>query len=205
MHNYFIKLIFSLCLLPLFAFQAFAETAEEQLQHAKAIYDAGEIKQAFQLIRQVADTGDAHAQSLLGIAMIEGKDIEQDFDEGLRLLKLAAAQDFSGAAYNLAQVYRWGLLGKADYPEAIKWYQQAADLDDTNSIYNLALMYRDGMGTKQDLARAVELFQKGASLGDGNSMHNIGMMHVTGSGVNQDFSEAITWLNKAIDAGVTYA
>ncbi len=200
------KPLLLVALLFLIPFNSTAENSQVELDRVKAFYDSGDIHQAIQLLERVAATGDAAAQSLLGTAYIEGDGLEKNINEGLRLLELSAAQGYSEAHFNLAQMYRMGVSDiPVDYKKAIQWYESAAKLKNPQATFNLAIMYQQGQGTEQNYTRALELYKQTADFGSGHAMHNIGLMYASGTGVTQDYTEAIYWFKKAVEAGAPKA
>jgi len=99
----------------------------------------------------VADPEDLY---FFGLAYFEGDGVKKDIKKGLRIILLAAEQNYVLAQSHLGLIYDLGKDVKQDYHEAHKWYQRAADLGDDESQYNLGQLYEYGRGVDADIERA---------------------------------------------------
>ena len=81
---------------------------------------------------------------------IEGKGVNQDYNEAARWFRLAAVQGYTEAQYNLGVVYQRGNGVAQDYKEAVRWWMLAAQQGLANAQFNLGQMYRRGEGVAQD-------------------------------------------------------
>lgn len=61
-------------------------------------WNHGQRKEACQAMRPMAEAGDVRAQLMLGLALLEGKDVPRDLPRGFAWLKIAAAEDAYGYA-----------------------------------------------------------------------------------------------------------
>ena len=69
----------------------------------------------------------------------EGQGVPQDYDQAIKLYRLAAEQGFVNAQYNLGMMYSKGPV-QHDYKEAIKWYRLAAEQGDVAAKSQLDLL-----------------------------------------------------------------
>ena len=76
--------------------------------------------------RQLAERGEAFAQSWLGSLYRTGEGVPQDYTEAVRWYRLAADQGDAAAQYNLGFSYRTGQGVPQDYVEAHRWYNLVA-------------------------------------------------------------------------------
>jgi hypothetical protein len=60
------------------------------LDDAQAAYNRGDYATALQLIRPLADQGDARAQSILGLMYESGRGVPQDYAEAVKWYRKAA-------------------------------------------------------------------------------------------------------------------
>ena len=71
----------------------------------------------------------------------EGQGVPQDYDETIKLYRLAAEQGFVNAQYKLGMMYSKGQV-QHDYDEAIKWFRLAAEQGDVAAKSQLDLLLK---------------------------------------------------------------
>jgi TPR repeat protein len=69
-----------------------------------------------------------------------------NYPEGIRLLRLAAAQGSTAAMNNLGVAYETGTGVKMDLQKYVRWYRQAAERGEALAQANLGECYFDGRG-----------------------------------------------------------
>lgn len=120
-------------------------------------------------LRQVAlrenDTDPAH-NYLIGLAYLDGIDVEVNKERGIELITSAAETDLLEAMEKLFDMYREGSGVKLDYREALKWGKRLTDYytreygeehpNTLTSLNNLAFNY----GELGDHKKALELKEK---------------------------------------------
>ena len=116
-----------------------------------------------------------------------------------------AEQGFTGAQYNLGNMYDIGLGVTQDYKEAVKWYSKAAEQGMATAQYNLGVRYEIGQGVTQDYKEAVKWYKKAAEQGHAKAQYILGLMYEYGLGVAQDYKSAHMWLNIAAANGFSMA
>ena len=164
--------------------------------------DEEAAKEAFRLVRQGADAGDALGAFFLAHLYEQGVGVAKDEAEALRWVRNAADAGNVMAMSVLADKYAEGKLGLAkDDAEAAAWHRKAADRGSMPSLYRLALLYREGRGVPKDEAEAARLFQQADSRKRPNSMIEVGRWYSNGEGVAEDKAEALRWYHKAADLG----
>jgi TPR repeat protein len=147
-------------------------------------YESGDYATALRIFRQLADQGDASAQTGLGVMYDKGLGVTQDYAAAVRWYRKAAGQGDAVAQFNLGQMYSKGEGVPQDYTEAVRWYRKAADQGDAVAQFNLGQMYSKGEGVAQT---------------------NLGNMYVLGWGVTQDYVQAHMWYNLAAARGMKIA
>jgi TPR repeat protein len=97
-----------------------------------------DVKEAIRWIRLSAQQGNVESQYNLALLYLEGKDVEQNSKEYLRLVTLAANQGYHYAQASLGAALQ---LGRDDVPkdekEAIKFLSLAANQNNANAQYRL--------------------------------------------------------------------
>ena len=116
-------------------------------------------------LREMAEQGDAGAQTELGERYEHGRGVRQDEPEAVRWYRRAAAQGYADGQYNLGIMYRYGLGVQQDEAEAVGWYRRAAEQGHARGQYNLGVMYRRGLGVQQNEAEAIRWYRRAAEQG----------------------------------------
>jgi hypothetical protein len=102
-------------------------------------------------IHQRAQTGDAHAQYVLGSAYYRsGFYIAGDHKEAADWYRKAAEQGYGPAQSCLGAMYRRGQGVERSDIDAAGWYSRAAEQGIASAQFNLGLMYTRGQGVEQD-------------------------------------------------------
>lgn len=127
-----------------------APVAAGPLKEANAAYNKGNYQLALQIIRPLAEHGDAEAQVMLGFLYQEGEGTPQDYPEAVKWYRLAAEQGNAMGQTSLGSMYVSGRGVPQDSVEAVKWFRRAADQGDGLGQSWLGSMYKLGMGVPQD-------------------------------------------------------
>ena len=96
------------------------------LEDGIAAHYRGDYATAMQLLRPLAEQGNAKAQTNLGILYGKGNGVTRNFQEAAKWWRLAAAQGLAQPQYNLGVMYDEGQGVTQDFKEAIKWYRLCA-------------------------------------------------------------------------------
>lgn len=152
-----------------------------------------------------AEQGDAVSQFNLGLMYDTGEDVTQDYQEAVRLYRLAAAQGVANAQFNLAVMYAHGYGVGQDCQEAIRLYQALAEQGEADAQTKLGLIYAKGQGVTQDYQEAMRWYRLAAAQGDAAAQFILACMYDYGEGVTQDYQEAVRWYHLAADQGNSLA
>jgi len=90
-------------------------------------YKHGDYKTALAVFKSLAESGDAKAQSILGLMYSYGEGVSVDYRESARWYRRAAEQNSSVAQYNLGMLFAEGKGVSQDKEQAIEWLTKAAD------------------------------------------------------------------------------
>jgi hypothetical protein len=127
-----------------------APAAAGPLEDASDAYREKAYAKAAELLRPLAEKGDAAAQFSLGTLYAEGKGVEQNDATAFLWFQRAANQGDAAAQYNVGASYAEGAgIGKSDV-DAAKWFRRAADQGMAFAQLNLGLLYAAGNGVPQD-------------------------------------------------------
>jgi uncharacterized protein len=140
---------------------------------------------ALQTLKTNADSGDAIAQLVIGIAYELGYGVAKDDAQAVNWYRKAAEQGNASAQFNMGNRYNNGRGVAKDYAQAVNWYRKAAEQGLAFSQFILGAMYNDGRGVAKDYVQAVNWFRKAAEQGDANAQNNLGAAFENEHGVPQ--------------------
>ena len=152
-------------------------------------------------LRELAEAGDAAAQTELGERYEDGRDVVQDYAIAVSWYRRAAEQGHAPGQFALSFMYVRGLGVAQDDVEAIRWERRAAEQGHARAQNNLGVSYRDGLGVVQDHVEAVRWFRRAAEQGHPSGQNNLGVMYGSGQGVERNHAEAVHWYRRAADQG----
>ena len=142
------------------------------LDDAAAALRRGDYAKALEVIRPLAEQGNALAQYNLGVSYDLGWGVPQNAAEAIKWYRLAADQGYSLAQQNLGDIYATGRGVTLDNAEALKWYRIAADQGNSFAQNSLGLMYEKGQGVPADLVRAHMWFNLSGAQGNDTGLKN---------------------------------
>ena len=148
-------------------------------------------------LRELAETGDADAQTELGERYEDGRDVEQDYTVAVSWFRRAAEQGYAPGQAALGFMYSRGRGVVQDDAEAFRWGHRAAEQGNARAQNNLGASYANGLGVAQDDRAAVEWYRRAAELGWPLAQRNLGEMYETGRGVTLDERQAASWYRRA--------
>jgi hypothetical protein len=170
-------------------------------EDADAAYKSDDYATALRLWRDLAEQGDASAQTSLGRLYRDGRGVSADQAEAVKWFRKAVEQGFANAQVSLGYMYANGRgVGKDDI-EAVQWYRKAAEQGNALGQTNLGYMYANGRGVGKDDIEAVRWYRKAAEQGNALGQNNLGVMYRDGRGVAKDDALAVTWFRKAAEQG----
>ena len=153
------------------------------------------------ILLQMAESGDAVAQSALGVMYHEGEGVPRNYAEAVKWIRRAAEQGDAEAQFNLGVMYHKGDGIPQDYAEAAKWWRCAAERENAQAQYNLGMSHRKGEGVPQNNREAMKWYRRAAEQGDAEAQYNLGLAYHKGRGVPQDDEEAEKWFRLAAEQG----
>lgn len=130
-------------------------TAEDRnaarlVEEAFVAYERGDYATALEIVRPLAEQGDARAQGLLGVMYGLGHGVPQDYGQAWDWLYPGAEAGDVNAQYNFGSLYDRGLAVRRDHKEAEMWYRRAAHQNAALAQYSLGVYYDEGLGVPQD-------------------------------------------------------
>ena len=130
---------------------------------------------------------------------------QQEIDEAIRMLRMAAEQGQAQAQSFLGSMYFNGRGVKQDLMEALRWLRMAAEQGLPEAQSYIGSMYLQGQGVKEDRTEGLRWLRKAAEQGLPEAQYNIGSMYLQGQGVKEDRAEGLRWLRMAAEQGTAKA
>lgn len=172
---------------------AHASLAAGTMQDAADAFARGDNRAAYDIVRPLADSGDAQAQFSLGMMFAQGLGVAKDEAEAVLWFTRAAEQGEPNAQVNLGSAYLKGKGTAVDFEKAAFWFRRAAEQGFAAGQFNLGLCYAKGRGVAQNDGIAVEWYRKAAIQGSVQAQVNLGVAHESGLGVPRDLVLAYVW------------
>ena len=114
-------------------------------------------------VELMAYEGDAESQYEMGWEMITRSNFgrtEEESQEAISWLRLAAEQGHAKAGNCLGECYRDGNGVEQDMSEAVRWFEKAAEQNNPEALFNLGFCYYAGNGVERDWGKARELLER---------------------------------------------
>src|SRR5438270_7891795 len=156
---------------------------------------------AAELYRHSAERGQRSAQLRWGLALMEGRDVEQDTVLGESGMGRGALAGDPDAAALVGDLYvRNGNL-PPNYTEAAGWYRRAAEAGHTAAARALGSLYLTGAGVAADPHEAARWLRVSGEAGDRASQVDLANLVLDGAGSPEDPARVAHWFEQAAAAG----
>ena len=154
-------------------------------------------------LRELAEAGDAQAQTELGERYEDGRNgVPRDYEAAVALYRRAAEQGDARGQANLGAMFANGTGVPRDDEAAVMWWRLAATQGSARAQNGLGTMYANGRGgVRYDDREAVRWFRLSAEQGYFRGQSSLGWMYDNGRGVLRDDEEAVRWYRRAADQG----
>jgi TPR repeat protein len=171
------------------------------IQQAHDAYNSQNYKRAFTLYSDLANKGDADAQTSLGFMYQNGQGTVKDIESALLWYEKAAKQKQPYALFNLALHQ----MNNGDQFQAHALFLESAVLEVPPAQYEVALMLERGLGCLQNYSEAAFWYEEAAKRGHGEAFNNLGVLYKEGHGVEQNFDRARICFERASEQNITTA
>jgi AcrR family transcriptional regulator len=151
------------------------------------------VQSADARVAALARAGDARAELLVGLKLLNGDGVATDVPSAAYWLKKAAAQHEPVAEYWLGTLYERGHGVSKDAAKAMQAYEAAGEAGNAKAMYRLGVGYAEGWDGEANYADAANWFAKAAKLGVIDAQFNLGVLYERGSGVPNKPLEAFKW------------
>jgi uncharacterized protein len=135
------------------------------LEDGLAAYEREDYVTAIQVLRPLADRGNADAQARLGWMYHYGEGVPQDDATAATWYRKAADQGDADSQSTLGFLYEYGKGVPQDDATAASWYRKAADQGSARAQVDLGYMYDHGQGVPRDYVAAHMWFSLAAAGG----------------------------------------
>ncbi len=179
------------------------ETNNKALENTiERLVEQKKFDEAFKLVLENANKGDAKFQSLLALFYFNGWGVEKDDIKSFEWELKAAEQNYAEAQFSIGSMYEKGNNVEIDHLKALEWYKKAAEQGHTNAENALGWLYYNGKRhVPLDYVKAAELFTKAAEKGHMYAQNSLAVMYELGKGVEPDYAQAVKWYTKSIEQG----
>ena len=160
------------------------------------------IKQDFQKVKNLAESGNADAQNNIGVMHTLGEGTKIDNLKAHCWFIKAAKQGHKSAQYNACIGFESGYNNEDDSEEyslkmAAYWCEKSAEQGEAEAQNHLGWLYRQGMGVAENDKTSFKWYKKAADQGHYSAQFDVGVFYEC----KQDFKKAAIWYQKAARKG----
>ena len=145
-------------------------------------------------MRELAESGDVHAQYFMGKLYRDGPLLPPDWVKARYWFDKAAKQGYAAAQYALGKLLLSDDASVHDSEAGIQW------LD-----YRLGKEYLKGEVVRKDTHKAMAHIYPSAQAGNPHAQYLLGKLLIQGKVIDRDKEEGIQWLTQAAEQGHSYA
>ena len=160
---------------------------------------------AVESMRELAESGDAHAQYFMGKLYRDGPLLPPDWVMARYWFDKAAKQGYAAAQYALGKLYLSDDASVHDPELGIQWLEYAAYNGNHDASYRLGKEYLKGESVRRDTRKAMDHIYTSAQAGNLHAQYLLGKLLLQGKVVERDKEEGIQWLTRAAEHGHSYA
>jgi TPR repeat protein len=180
----------------------FLEHEDQKIyEQALAANWEGNNEQAYQLMRQCADSGHPQCIWATGLMHVWGRGVAKDNEEAVQWFEKAIQAGYTHGMIELGNMYRDGDDLDKDTDRAVSWYQKAVAAGELDGKVAEGLLHFYGEGVEKDESRGMALIQEAARAGNAWGQNVMGLAHQAGRGVDKDPAAAVRWYRKAAKQG----
>jgi uncharacterized protein len=188
---------FSLVILTALGGMALAQS--ETARAGMEAYNERDYANAYRLLREASDAGDAEAEANLGYLYARGQGVVADQQEALRLYVLAAEKGDGEGMNGIGYKYLLGTGVAVDRGLAAHWFCLAIAKGNPRAMDNLGSMLSVGHYLERDEPQARSLWKQAADRGDTNAMVNLAGSYSRAP--DMDLVASMQWLMHAAQSG----
>ena len=163
------------------------------------IRESEKDRYAFDELYDMAEEGDANAQTAVAVCYMSGDGVVQNFRLAFEWMQIAARQGQGQAQYLVGGMYHEGLGTEQDQEKAFEWCMKAAMLGNAEAQNYIGWVYDVGLGVESDYTEVFKWFVMAAEQGLAMAQANVGEYYEFGKGVPKDLEQAVVWYQKAAE------
>ncbi len=156
-------------------------------------------------MRELAKSGDVHAQYFMGKLCRDGPLLPPDWVMARYWFDKAAKQGHTPAQYALGKLLLSDDASVHDSELGIQWLEHAAYNGNHYASYRLGKEYLTGESVRRDTCKAMDHIYTSAQAGNPHAQYLLGKLLIQGKVVERDKEEGIQWLTRAAEQGHSYA
>ena len=160
---------------------------------------------AVENMRELAESGDIHAQYFMGKLYRDGPLLPPDWVMARYWFDKAAKQGYTTAQYALGKLLLSDDASVHDSELGIQWLEYAAYNGNHYASYRLGKEYLKGESVRRDTRKAMDHIYTSARAGNPHAQYLLGKLLLQGKVVEQSKEEDIQWLTQAAEQGHSYA
>ena len=161
-------------------------------------YRNRDYSRAYQVLRPLANRGNAKAQNKMGDLYYYGRGgAAQDYYKAFNWFKKAANQGHAGAQFSLGIMYSLARGTSKNDSVAENWFKKSASQNNSYAMAALGILYEG----RRDYSNAITWYIKSAKLRNRAAMYKIGYYYELGRALPRDRAKAIKWYRFAAKRG----
>lgn len=153
-------------------------TAEDKFKKSKGLFEHYEddetLDLSMRMLVSAADDGFDKAECQLGIFLLEGEFIEQDYENAFKYLNSASQKGNLDAKWNVAYMYQNGFGVFQDKDKAFQIYLELAEKEYPLAMTQVGLSYLSGAISEIDEEKAICWLKKACDKNDIDALVNLG-------------------------------
>lgn len=155
--------------------------------------------QTIEELRDSMAAGNLNMQVELGVRYIEGDGVEQDCQEGLRLIRDAVDKGNRYGELRLGLCYFYGVCVEENKETAFQWFVKSAEKGNIMAQFFVGQAYEYGLGVEPNIQEAYRYYQESSDGGFPTAMVKTAERYLYGKGVEQDLGKAFELTKQAAD------
>ena len=155
--------------------------------------------QTIEELRDSMAAGNLNMQVVLGLRYIDGDGVEQDCQEGLRLIRDAVDKGNRYGELRLGLCYFYGVCVEENKETAFQWFVKSAEKGNIMAQFFVGQAYEYGLGVEPNIQEAYRYYQESSDGGFPTAMVKTAERYLYGKGVEQDLGKAFELTKQAAD------
>ena len=160
---------------------------------------------AVESMRELAESGNVHAQYFMGKLYMDGSLVIPDSEVAMGWFHKASINGYAPAQYALGKLLLSDDASVHDSELGIQWLEHAAYNGNHYAAYRLGKEYLKGDSVRRNTRKAMDHIYTSAQAGNPHAQYLLGKLLLQGKVVERDKEEGIQWLTQAAEQGHSYA